>query len=201
MSPTDRTRILRAIQSAVPDLREKGRILAATPRGRVLRGFYVEDSVDSKRVHVWAFVQPLYVPATTIVLSLGVRLGGQSRAWGTEDTAAIAAAARDEGTRFFEPIASPDALSTWQLLDHRPDEYAREARAFSLLLSGYVDEATQCLRQLAGSLVGVAPWIREMRERDEGLATLAESDPHAAIELVGRWESETVAALRLGNVP
>jgi hypothetical protein len=43
--------------------------------------------------------------------------------------------------------------------------------------------------------------MREMKERDEGLATLAESDPKAAAELVAKWETETVSALRVGDLP
>lgn len=201
MNPANRKQIARAIRSVVPGLHEKARVLVATPRKRILRGFYIEDSSDPNRAYVWAFVQPLYVPATTIVLSLGERLGGPSRAWGVEEIAGIASAARDNGTKFFGPIDSADALCTWEILDHRGDEYAREARAYSLLLSGRADEATKRLRELVGMLSGGAPWMREMKERDEALAALAESNPKAATELLAKWEKETAAALRVVEIP
>jgi len=201
MKPAERKRIARAIRSAVPGLREKGRILAATPRGRLLRGIYLEDTSDPHRVYVWAFVQPLFVPSTTVVLSLGRRLGNGSRTWAVDDADAAAAAARDEGMPFFEPVDSAQALWSLGFLDGRSDEYSREVRAYSLVASGQLYEGAQALRELARSLAGGTAWMIEMRKRAEQLATLAETNPTAADALLATWESETVSALRIEDVP
>jgi hypothetical protein len=201
MKPTERRRIARTIQSAVPILHEKGRLLAATPRGRILRGIYIEDSSDPTRVYVWAFVQPLYVPASTVVFDFGKRLGAPSKTWSTGDEDALAVVVRDEGVPFFSPVSSPGALASWGLLDGRGDPYAQEAKAYSLVASGQFSDGAQALHELAGSLSGGTAWMIEMQKRAERLAGLAETNPTAAHELLATWESGTASALRVQDVP
>jgi len=210
MKRAQKKRIARAIQSAVPNLHyvEKEGILAATPRGRVLRGVCFENSSDPHGVYLWAFVQPLYVPATTVVLGLGDRLGGGCRLWAVDEAEAAAAAVRDEGLPFFEPVSSAEALANWEYLDECPGDYPWEVKAYSLVAAGRLAEGAQALRDFLEwlsslpGLPGETPaWEIEMRERAERLADLAETNPNAAQELLAEWESEMVSALRLEDVP
>ncbi|WP_428263332.1 hypothetical protein [Haliangium sp.] len=204
MKATDKKRIKRAIRSAVPDLYEKGDLLAATPRGRVLRGVTLEGSAaDTHGAYLWMFVQPLYVPRTSIVLNLGDRLGGGCKTWRAEEADEAAAVVKEKGVPFFGPITSPEALASWEYLDGRPDEYGQEAKAYSLIAAGRLVEGIRALRELADFLRGddEMPWDTEKRQRAERLAALAESNPPAAHELLAQWEAETVSALRIQDVP
>jgi hypothetical protein len=203
MKRAEKKRIARAIQCAVPGLYAKGSILAATPRGRILRGVCLEGSIDPDGVYLNVFVQPLYVPATTVVLSLGERLGGGCRTWSVEQADAAAVAVRDEGLPFFGPISSAEALANWAYLDEHSDARSLEVKAYSLVASGRLAEGIQALRKLAESLSGEEEleWIIEVRKQAEHLADLAETNPTAAHELLAKWESETVSALRIQDVP
>lgn len=201
MKSADRRRIARSIQSAVPNLHEKGRLLATTPRGRILRGVYLEDSSDPARVYAWAFVQPLYAPASTVAFDLGKRLGGPSKTWSAADSEALAVTVRNEGEPFFSPVSSPKALASWSFLNDRSDPYAREAKAYSLVASGRLLEAVRALAELASSLSGGTAWMIEMQKRARHLANLIETNPVAGCKLLDTWESETVSALRIHDVP
>lgn len=205
MKRAEKKRIAQAIQSAVPNLYyvEKEGILAATPRGRVLRGVCIENSSDAYGVYLVAFVQPLFVPKTTVVLGLGKRLGSGTRTWAVEEADVAAVAARNEGLPFFGPVSSPEALANWEYLDGLTDARSREVKAYSLVASGRLAEGIQALRELAESLSGEEEieWIIEVRKQAEHLADLAETNPTAAHELLAKWESETIAALRVQDVP
>lgn len=203
MKPGDRKRIARALAAAGSELLSiRGRMLVATPIGSILRGFYLEDSSDPHRVYVWAFVQPLFLPSTTIVLSLGERLGGRSHTWSVADAEDAASALLDEGVQFFGPISSPAALARWSLLESRADEYARETKAYALVASGQYQEGSQALRAFAASLPAAGPsWMSEMSKRAEDLARRAETDGEAAQQRLREWELESRAVLRVSDVP
>jgi hypothetical protein len=200
MKPAERRLIAKAIRGLNFDLREKGRLLAAVPRGRILRGVYLEDSSDPNRVYAWVFVQPLYVPSPTVAFNLGRRLGGPSRTWSVSESDALAVAVKDEGRAFFGPQASPESLADWDLLMGCSDPYAMEARAYSLVASGRFVEGAEALRELAGSLLSGTPWMREIEARAERLAGLAVNEPGAAQELLNEWEAETAATLHVQDL-
>jgi len=201
MKPADRKRIVRAILSSVPGFHEKGRLLAATPGGRILRGIYLEDSSDPARIYVWTFVQPLYAPASTVVFNFGKRLGGPSKTWSADEANGLIAMVRDEGVPFFESVSIPESVASWGFLVGRSDPFAAEAKAYSLVACGRLPDGARALRELAGSLSSVIPWQVEMQERAESLSILAETNPPAALELLASWERETVAALSIQDMP
>ncbi|WP_428267756.1 hypothetical protein [Haliangium sp.] len=203
MKASEKRRIARAIRSAVPALYEKGNLLAATPRGRILRGIVLEGSAaDPHGVYLSMFVQPLYVPATTVVLTIGDRLGGGSKTWHADEAEAAAAVAQENGVPFFGPITSPEQLAEWGYLEGKRNGYIRESKAYSLVAAGRLIKGIRALRELAESLEGKdTPWVVEMKERAEQLAALAESNPPAAHELLAQWEAETVSELRIQDVP
>lgn len=151
--------------------------------------------------YVWVFVQPLYVPATAIVLDLGKRLGRSTRTWTASDSAELASVARDESA-FFASASSVESLCTWTELDHRRDDFSREVRAYSLLLCGRVAEAVAQLRSLAASYPeDDRPFVTEARHRNAELAALAESSLDAAVAQLDAWEAKTIAALRVADLP
>jgi len=201
MKPAERKRIARALGHWSSGLQLNGRMLLATPIGRILRGFYIEDSSDPQRIYLWAFVQALFLPSTTVVLSLGRRLGGGSRTWAVTDVESAASAVLDEGVQFFGQISSPDALTRWSLLEARTDEYARETRAYALVASGQYQEGSQALRAFAASLPATGPsWMSERKNRAEDLARIAETDGEVAQQRLREWEFESRSALGVSDV-
>ena len=203
MKAAEKKRIAKAIQSVIPELYHKGGLLAFTPRGRILRGFYLENSSDTNRVYIWKFVQPLYLPCTDIVFSLGDRLVHGSQTWTVEDADDAALAARDEGLSFCGPISSPEALADWSYVIDRPG-YACEARAVSLIAAGRDREGTQALRRIAASINDGddhRQWVLDIRDRAKLLADLAETAPEKAHALLEKWEAGTIAALRVEKIP
>lgn len=193
----DRRRISRTILTALPDLHEakEGRLLVCAPIGHILRGFCIEDSSDPSGVYLWAFVQPLYVPASTVVLNLAKRLGS-SRIWRPDEEVDIDKTAR-AGSLFYANINSPESLANWPELNQRTDEYSAEAKAYSLLLCGRTAEGIAKLNELTKTLSSTIKWMQDLRVRDEQLATLSETDPEAAIELLSQWEQATIDALAI----
>lgn len=201
MNLAERSRIVRLLRAAGGRLLSSGRMLVAAPIERILRGLYLEDSSDPHRIYLWAFVQPLFVPSSSVVLNLGQRLGGTSRTWTAADVEGAASEVLNEGMEFFGPISSPAALACWSFLDARPDEYAREARAYALVACGQNLRGSQALRVFAASLPVSGPgWISEKRRRAEELARMAEADGEASQELLRQWEKETKCALRVGTL-
>lgn len=196
MEAGERKRIQTSLQAAGAALHPARKLLIVSPVGRILRGFCIEDSSDTRRVYVWAFVQPLFVPSATVVLSLGRRLGGGSRTWSSAEVEAAASALRAEGDAFFGAIASPQALASWDLLGDRRDEHAREVRGFALVAAERYVDGARSLRAFARGLPAAGPaWMSEMGARAEVLAHAAETDGDAAQARLRAWEASTRAAI------
>jgi hypothetical protein len=145
-------------------------------------------------------VQPLYVPATNFVFNLGLRLGGPSRSWLHTDTDAMVAALRDEGLPFIAPPQSPEDFTRWSAAHDRPDEYSREALAYSLVAAGRFAEALERLDRLATLRADAIDWQRVIAQRASRLATLCRGETDAAQALLRGWESQTAAALGIEDI-
>jgi hypothetical protein len=77
----------------------------------------------------------------------------------------------------------------------------REARAYTQIATERFAEGAAALRLLISSLPAEPPWMERMSERADALATLAETDPDRARELLARYEAETASALGVEHVP
>lgn len=196
MQAGERKRIQASLQAAGAAFHPARALLVVTPIGRILRGFCIENSSDARRVYLWAFVQALFVPSATVVLTLGRRLGGGSRTWSSAEVEAAASALRAEGEAFYGAIASPQALASWHLLGDRRDEHAQEVRAFALVAAGHYVDGARALRAFARGLPAAGPaWSSEMGARAEVLAQAAETDGDAAQTRLRAWEASTRAAI------
>lgn len=201
MKAPERTRISKTLRGVVPGLVEKGRMLLFTPRGRILRGFYLEDASATDACYLWVFVQPLYVPADSVVLNLGKRLGGGARTWKSrgEDDALIAAA-KNEGLSFVAGLASARDLADWEALRGQTDPYAQETLACSLIAAGRFADGIRALERLEQAMAGGAFWMQEVGARAAQLRRLVEADPARAIEQLARWEMETATHLGVQDI-
>lgn len=201
MKRVDKRLLTKRLMAAEPDLYQVGNLIVKVPLGRVLRGFYLENSSDSSRIYVWVFVQPLYAPSSTVSFNLGKRLGGPSRTWSLDDAEALVMAVREEGLPYIGQISSPADLANWCELHSSTDPYSVEARAYSLVADGRFAEGSRALEELASNLSSQVGWMAEIKERASQLATRLRKDPHAALDLLSTWEVFTIASLGIQDAP
>ena len=115
--------------------------------GLILRGFFVNDSsFDAARFTINVFAQPLYIPDTNLVGSIGRRLGqvggGQEKWWTlTPDNEAaifaeIAADMQEEARLFVERCRTPGDLADFiPAVSSDGYFYGEEAMASSCILA------------------------------------------------------------------
>src|SRR5260370_32864823 len=195
MKATDRRVLSRAVGRAVPRLRDHRRMLVETPIGPILRGVYLEASSDPSRCYVWAFVQPLYAPASVVSFNMGVRLGGGSPTWTTGDAEALATTVATDGVAFFGNISGPDALAEWKFLQGVEDPYARRARALSLVAAKRWNEPASALDALSHDLRTGPGWLVDMGNQCIEILGALREDPLKAEKILGQSERETKAQL------
>ena len=202
MKKAGKRKIARVIRAVVPGLYEKGSVLATIPRRDILRGFCLETSAaDRDGVYISTFVQPLYMPASCVVLSLGDRTGGGCRTWHIDDADELAEAAKSAAP-FFQAIDTASAICEWHFLDGFRYGYCLQARAYSLILCGRAHEGAEALRRsIEETKDDDRDWVREDSVRDEALAALAESDPVSAVERLRSWAAATAEALKITDIP
>jgi hypothetical protein len=97
-----------SIAPAFPGFVRRKRLLFDRNVEWLLRGFYFDASAFNKSSLVNVFVQPLYIPSSTIRMTLGKRLGRWH--WQTEGAETILEAMRDAGTRFLGALPTPASL-------------------------------------------------------------------------------------------
>jgi hypothetical protein len=201
MNPTTRRRLTQILSTVVPGAWIRGPIVLMTPRRRVLRGFWLESAQSPNRVIVWAFVQPLSVPARDIVVSLGDRVGGEGRDWEPDDAEALLREVQRTGTPFLQADGSAAALCRWNRLRQATGWFEREALAGALLVTGQVTEAIEALQLIAEACPEWPAWLAETRLRCATLADVAARDPRQALALLAATEVQSLEALGLSDLP
>lgn len=163
----------------------------------VLRGLYAEPSRSKGRSYVWAFCQPLYVPADHLVLTLGRRLGGGSRLFSIED---LVGGDFDqlvrESTTFLQDHGSPAGLLKHLDLERAGDVRAIEVEGLSLAWCERDEDALRCLGRV-DDLSATYEWEREVAERLASFRQLLEGDPEGARHQLTAWQNSTAASLRI----
>ena len=175
----------------------------------MLLGCHVEDSGFSNGAFtVHAFVQPLYVPAETVVLSFGRRLGlGQERWWDLDSQPEADAAAdaleliRLQALPLFERLSTPaDFARRAAELGPAENEHRLEATAYSQILAGDHPAADGLLARLVTKVrrsMSDIPWAVEMAARAQSLRGDLQTDPAAAVTRLQAWRADTLRRLRL----
>src|SRR5262249_18309647 len=124
----------------LPGFRAKGRLLFVDPPRWVLRAFSFDPSAFSNRMfYLEVFVQPLYIPRSHLVYSLGRRL---SHGWDmppdreTEFMNEILVYIKHEGVPFLDAMHDPAALAEKaQLISSNPNDVnVLETMAYSYIL-------------------------------------------------------------------
>ncbi len=175
-------------------------LVLAQPVNRILRGFCFDRSIDKTAFYVNAFIQPLYVPFTTIDLTLGERLepyGWKCTESGVADQ--IVEAARAKGVALIEAGTSPERVADW-IATWRPgpkSSSVQQPYAFSLAAAHRFGEAEVELERLH-SLLGKTmqcDWVTGMTAEVEQLLDRLKNKPDEVDGLLVRWEEGTLSHL------
>jgi hypothetical protein len=202
MTKAELGKAAKRLATRFPEFRVRGSLLLLTPVGSTLRGLALERSSANAAFYVWAFFQPLCVPAEHIYFNLGRRVGGGSRTWSAVEPSALDAlesAIRREALPFLAPISSSrDAALAAKLLDPEHDATTQRAVAYSFARAG---DTSQSLREIDRFLAlakdDMRPWaVREVTEASR-LRDLLKNDPTAVQAQLEQWEKHTLKALGL----
>lgn len=171
----------------------------------ILRGFVlVRSQMHKDMVRLYAFAQPLFVPAEVIYLSIGRTLGDFLLGEGTDESEIMRemlSRAEHDGWAFLERVSSCSSLAENVLeltRDQLDEDLSGEIRAYCLLWIGCTDEA-------AAQLDDVVEQLREFEVESE-LDTLGrvtqvrqalERSETEARALLADWARQTTQALKL----
>jgi hypothetical protein len=191
--------VARAIVAAIPGFTSKRRLLMLRPVGRILRGLYVEDSSTAGQFYLWVFIQPLYVPATTVTFALGQRLGGGSRTWRAGEVTSLIELIRSDGLPFLTNKDSAEKLADFLERSGNDDANTLEAKAYSLVAADKFDDAIAPFDTLTKMLDDHIPWQREKKEKVQRLRTFCTSTPDKASQTLRDNEQATRKALGLDD--
>jgi hypothetical protein len=212
MNFREKVELLKAIQPSMPGFGAKGALLVNRKIGSLLKGIFVDSSRDPKRFYVQVFVQPLYVPANTLVFNLGWRLGG--RAWVKDAQSVsddIAAAVRVEALPFLSAIETPldlamSVIRTPYLAATSPqgqassranDPVCMRMRLYSLIYAGKLYDAAVEFDKLKRALTLQFEWENIMLEEASSILQLSTRHPDQALAKFKQWTLETARSLRL----
>lgn len=199
----------RHLRAHLPGMEQRGSLVYERPLGGILRGCHFESSAfEPERFAVHAFVQPLYQPATSVVLHWGDRLGMRVNRWfdlAAEGENAVGAELLDliriQALPFFAKFHTPADFAR-----HAPamgwsadDPYLAEAMAYSLALCGNHGEAGAWLARLPALLpaADLLPYQREMIRRNARFAARLQDRPEDALADLRTWRRETLRAIGL----
>jgi hypothetical protein len=198
--------LIKAILPNTPGYFVKGSMVLAKPLGDILRAIYFEgSSFDRRSFYIWAFFLPLFVPATHISFTLGIRirlpLGGDR--WNVDAlnlVADINDALHSQALPFLDKVGSPqDAVLMAKSLETN-NPYVQEAIAYCLARTGEVGEATQRLDRLTAMLDTKISWQAEMIRNAQVLKTKLLNTPLDARKQLDAWETETTRNLGLESL-
>jgi hypothetical protein len=172
------------------------------PVDHTLRAIFLERSGARRAFYVWVFFQVLCVPSDIVYFNLGWRL--ENRRWSTDNATGLedlAAAIRNKGLPFLEPIQTPrDAALAAKLIHHLPYDEVQRAVAYAFARNG---DRQQAIRELESYLAAHAELQSDL---DYVVARVAEAralkeqllkEPSAALRQLQEWEDATRAALGL----
>lgn len=200
----------RYLRGRLPGMEQRGSLVYRRPIGDLLCGCHFESSGFGRdRFVLHAFVQPLYVPAQSIVLSFGRRLGKGGERWfdlGEEPEAAVMAGVLRLMEREVVPLcarfreAADFARHGAELAANRRDPHLLEAVAYSHALAGDHARAREGIARLLADMQGGGapqPWQQEMIRRNQQLEARLRDGPEEAAADLRRWRDETLRAIGL----
>ena len=184
----------------------KGGLLFETQIQYVLKGYCFEPSGWSRQdFYLTMLVQPLFVPKTGIVFSIGDRLNPGmtiSDENESEVMAEVAKQIRKKGAPFLRRFDTLSDLTYGVVKYHlnKHDIYAPEMAAYGAILLGdkkYAMKMFQCAEDRFNMDDDRRQWVLDVMDRIHSMRRLFESDPPGAVSKLKRWREETAANLKL----
>lgn len=195
----------RYLLPSLPNMAIRGTIAYTQPVCDVLRGYYFQGSAFNKTFLVTAFVQPLYVPSETFVLTFGRRLGGGAGRWwdlaaGEAETMnEITAMLINEGSTMTSVGASAQtfAETAGMLVSNPPTLAVREAIGYSWLMAGQPERASTELQHVVDGIAAdeQVGWTAAMRARAVWLLSNLHQDSSAVRLQLEQWRDQSTKAL------
>jgi hypothetical protein len=194
----------------LPGMALKGRLIYASPVDQLLCGYYFETSAFNPSTFVViAFVQPLYVPFSTVSFTFGRRLSGASgdRWWDLADgeqrvMSGVLSDIEAQGPPILAVGKDPltFARTAPQLVSSPLTIEARESIGYSYLAAGEYDlgrgELEAFIAEIPSESMDI-PWVREMRERAVWLLAHAETNPASVATRMSEWRDQTLRAIKI----
>lgn len=190
----------------LPGFTVRGRLTYASPLENLLRGFYLERSLDPTAFYLWGGVFPLFIPSEHIYFTYGRRIGyGWNVDAENEKTVMeeVAVLLRQEGQSFLDELGLPaDLAAKAAMITQAPDDpNVAEVVAYSLLLAGQHKEAAEALERL-DSIVRKADgrthsWVSAIGSRSGQVRDALRREPQLALAMLNGWRAQTIAALGL----
>jgi hypothetical protein len=181
------------------------RLMFLAPVKSVLRGFCFEPTRSSKdSFYLWAFFQPLFVPAKEVRFLFGHRLDNGRRLRNDRPNldSVLLLAMKSEMPNLLrlqtakavasalEPFTKPNGVGF-------VNPHCREAYAYSLIQAGQPEKANRVLDTLVNSIDTNLAWQQEILSRAVGVLEMLTKQPQDAIAQMECWEIETARNLGL----
>jgi hypothetical protein len=166
----------------------------------LLRGLYFAPSICPTTTYIHVFVQPLYLPQDTLVLTAGHRLKhGITDSWDNLDDAtvkvALAEAVRSDAMMFLHSVGNLTGLvSFYERALHRRNSHIREGLAYALIIKGEYDTARAQLVAVAEDVAHDGrntQWQAEQLQRAALMLSLLDQGPSFALAQLADWEAYT----------
>lgn len=178
----------------------KKNILYRTPVKDIILGFCFEGLANDKNgFYVWAFAQPLYVPAEDFVLTFGIRLSNgkiKGERWEFSRAAfeELAVLIKTEGLNYLDKISDPENFYKYFKKDKSGSIRIMEA----VVYSGFYcdnpksnDDALILINQIREKEDVSIPWISEIQENVEKLLNARKKSKDEAHSILMDWEKQS----------
>lgn len=200
----------------LPGFGSTGLLIYATPVDYFLRGFGFDRShYRTREFTIWAFIQPLYIPASHAGFNTGNRLGAlggqQEHWWDLEDGAQQVAkevlkSMQVEGIPFLDQIHSPhDFVKKVRELADPDEPIVKEAWCYALILTGDHSKGSKELERLSRNIEELKiqypyiRWLEDHRQRVLEVLAALRISPDSARTILDQWRAETLAKLKLAD--
>ena len=201
MTKKEFLKLQRALEPELPQFSSRGEIMYLQPADSLLRGIHFDSSAFSKTAfYISAFVMPLCVPTSSIVLSYGkrLRINGILDAWDSNRPKLqqeLLQAIRDEGLPFLETVETlGDFIEYVRTIG--TDIRQLEALGYTLARHGKTKEALKVLAQI-NEIKPTYQWASDLQNEALALDTLLKRDISDAQQLLIQNEIKARKTLRL----
>jgi hypothetical protein len=201
MTKKDFLKLQRALEPELPQFISRGDIMYLPPVDSLLRGIHFDPSGFSKTAfYISAFVMPLCVPTSSIVLSYGkrLRINGTLDAWDSNRPKLqqeLLQAIHEEGFPFLETIQTlNDFVEYVKTVGTNIRDL--EALGYTLARNGNTNEALKVFAQIT-EIIPANQWESDLQTEVLALTTLLKRDPSEAQQVLTQNEMKAREILRL----